>query len=94
MTFEEFSSIVRSILKGYLIELKDSSEGPYKTFEVKVEQGSLGPIELIYNNDEEIFLTMKSSVDTIYAYECLDRLEELCKDMKTLIKKLEMNFKR
>ncbi len=94
MTFEEFSSIVRSVLKDYIIELKDSSEGPYKTFELKLEQGALGPMELIYNNDEEIFLSMKGSVETVYAYECLDTLEETCKDMKMLIKKLEKGFER
>jgi len=94
MTFDEFSSIVRSVLKDYIIELKDSSEGPYKTFELKLEQGALGPMELIYNNDEEIFLSMKGSVETVYAYECLDTLEETCKDMKMLIKKLEKGFER
>lgn len=94
MTFEEFSSIVRSVLKDYIIELKDSSEGSYKTFELKLEQGALGPMELIYNNDEEIFLSMKGSVETVYAYECLDTLEETCKDMKMLIKKLEKGFER
>lgn len=94
MTFEEFSSIVRSVLKDYIIELKDSSEGPYKTFELKLEQGALGPMELIYNNDEEIFLSMKGSVETVFAYEYLDTLEETCKDMKMLIKKLEKGFER
>ena len=93
MTFEEFSKIVKSFLPDYMVEVEDKSAGQYKTFEVEIEQGVLGPMKVIYNNDEEIFLEMKGSVNTTYAYECLDTLEETCKDVKKLIKKLE-SFKK
>ena len=93
MTFEEFSKIIKSMLSDYLCEVTDQSSGPYKTFEVEIEQGSLGPMKVIYNNDEEILLNMKGSVETAYAYECLDTLEETCKDVKKVIKKLETFIK-